>query len=76
MEVNTSERREKFSRFESGSEAQLRIWTTSDRKGHEITDKVLSGTIQGKTTGGNLEVTTLEYVRAEALLDLTGKNFL
>jgi hypothetical protein len=76
MEANTGGRRGKFSKFESGSEVQLRTWTTSDRNGPEITGKVLSGTIQGKTIGGNLEVTTLAYVRAEALLDLSGKNLL
>jgi hypothetical protein len=76
MEANTGGRRGKFSRFESGSEVQLRTWTTSDRKNPEITGKVLSGTIQGRTIGGNLEVTTLDYVRAEALLDLAGKNSL
>ena len=74
MEANTSERRGKLLRFESGSEVELMIWTSSDLKGPEITGKVLSGAIQGKTIGGNLEVTTLEYVRAEALLDLTGQN--
>jgi len=76
MEANTGGRRGKFSQFESGNEVQLRTWTTSDRKEPEITGKVLSGTIQGKTIGGNLEVTTLDYVRAEALLDLTGQNSL
>jgi len=76
MEANAGGRRGKFSRLESGSEVQLRTWTTSDRKEPEITGKVLSGTIQGTTIGGNLEVTTLEYVKAEALLDLTGQNSL
>jgi len=71
MEANTGGRRGKFSKFESGSEVQLRTWTTSDRKEPEITGKVL-----GKTIGGNLEVTTLAYVKAEALLDLSGQNLL
>lgn len=73
MEANSGGRRGKFTRFESGSEVQLRTWTTSDQKEPEITGKVLSGTIQDRTIGGNLEVTTLDYVRAEALLDLTGQ---
>lgn len=74
MEANADGRKGKFTRLESGSEVQLRTWTTSDRRKPEITGKVLSGTIEGKTIGGNLEVTTLDYVKAEALLDLTGQN--
>lgn len=74
METNSGGRRGKLSEFQSGSEVELKTWTTIDRKEPEITGKVLSGTIEGDTIGGNLEVSTLEYVRAQALLNITGQR--
>jgi hypothetical protein len=74
MEANAGGRRGKMSRYQSGSEVELKTWQTIDRKEPNITGKVLSGTLQGDRIGGNLEVTTLDYVRAEALLDMDGRR--
>lgn len=74
MEANAGGRRGKLSRYQSGSDVELKTWQTVDRREPEITGKVLSGTLQGDVIGGNLEVITLDYVRAEALLDLSGQR--
>ena len=74
MEANASGRQGKMSRYQSGSEVELKTWQTIDRKEPEITGKILSGTLQDDVIGGNLEVTTLDYVRAEALLDMSGQR--
>ena len=74
METNSGGRRGKLTKYMSGSEVEMKTWTTIDRKEPEITGKVLSGTIEGDVIGGNLEVITLDYIRAEALLNMTGKR--
>lgn len=74
MEANAGGRQGKLSRYQSGSEVELKTWQTIDRKEPEITGKVLSGTLHGDVIGGNLEVITLDYVRAEALLDMSGER--
>ena len=74
MEANSGGRRGKITTYQSGSEVELKTWQTVDRKAPEITGKMLSGTLQGDVIGGNLEVITLDYVRAEALLDMSGQR--
>ncbi len=74
METNAEGRRGELTYYQSGSEVELKTWQTVDRKQPEITGKVLSGTVRGDEIGGNLEVTTLDYVKAEALLDMDGQR--
>jgi hypothetical protein len=74
MEANAGGRRGQITRYQSGSKVELKTWRTIDRNEPEITGKVLSGTVNGDRIGGNLEVTTLDYVRAEALLDMAGRR--